>query len=38
MFQRKIAPYVFHGQTVSLCEECLAPIAACSRLSGVMAG
>ncbi|WP_371223456.1 radical SAM protein [Roseovarius sp. 2305UL8-3] len=28
MFERKIAPYVFHGQTESLCETCLAPVPA----------
>lgn len=26
MFERKSAPYLFHGQTVSLCETCLAPV------------
>jgi len=26
--QRKAAPYIFHGQTTSLCEECLLPIPA----------
>jgi uncharacterized radical SAM superfamily Fe-S cluster-containing enzyme len=26
MFERKLAPYLFHGQTVSLCETCLAPV------------
>ncbi|MGB3146950.1 MAG: radical SAM protein [Paracoccaceae bacterium] len=26
MFDRKAAPYLFHGQTVSLCDECLAPV------------
>lgn len=26
MFERKSAPYLFHGQTVSLCDECLAPV------------
>ncbi len=26
MFERKSAPYLFHGQTVSLCEVCLAPV------------
>lgn len=28
MLDRKIAPYRFHGQTVSLCETCLAPVPA----------
>ena len=28
MFERKTAPYLFHGQTVSLCETCLAPVPA----------
>lgn len=27
-FERKAAPYVFHGQTTSLCETCLAPVPA----------
>ena len=27
-FVRKAAPYVFHGQTTSLCETCLEPVAA----------
>lgn len=26
MFERKAAPYLFHGQTVSLCDTCLAPV------------
>ncbi len=26
MFDRKSAPYLFHGQTVSLCGDCLAPV------------
>ncbi|MFO1239117.1 MAG: radical SAM protein [Sphingomonadaceae bacterium] len=26
--QRKAAPYIFHGQTTSLCEECLIPVPA----------
>ena len=26
--QRKAAPYIFHGQTTSLCEECLVPVPA----------
>jgi uncharacterized radical SAM superfamily Fe-S cluster-containing enzyme len=26
--QRKAAPYLFHGQTTSLCEECLIPVPA----------
>lgn len=26
MFERKLAHYLFHGQTVSLCETCLAPV------------
>jgi 7,8-dihydro-6-hydroxymethylpterin dimethyltransferase len=26
MFERKAAPYVFHGQTMSLCDVCLAPV------------
>ncbi len=26
MFERKTAPYLFHGQTVSLCDSCLAPV------------
>ena len=26
--QRKAAPYLFHGQTTSLCEECLSPVPA----------
>jgi uncharacterized radical SAM superfamily Fe-S cluster-containing enzyme len=26
MFERKIAPYLFHGQTVSLCDLCLTPV------------
>ena len=28
MLQRKAAPYLFHGQTVSLCDLCLAPVPA----------
>ncbi len=28
MFERKIAPYLFHGQTMSLCNICLAPVPA----------
>ena len=28
MFERKIAPYLFHGQTMSLCDICLAPVPA----------
>lgn len=28
MFERKSAPYLFHGQTVSLCDECLATVPA----------
>ena len=28
MFERKSAPYLFHGQTVSLCDQCLAPVPA----------
>lgn len=28
MLQRKAAPYLFHGQTVSLCDACLAPVPA----------
>lgn len=28
MFDRKAAPYIFHGQTTSLCETCLAPVPA----------
>lgn len=28
MFERKVAPYIFHGQTVSLCDQCLAPVPA----------
>ncbi len=27
-FERKAAPYVFHGQTTSLCETCLEPVPA----------
>ncbi len=26
MFERKLAPYLFHGQTVSLCDVCLATV------------
>jgi len=28
MLQRKAAPYLFHGQTMSLCDVCLAPVPA----------
>ena len=28
MLERKTAPYLFHGQTVSLCDICLAPVPA----------
>ncbi|MDU8946685.1 radical SAM protein [Ovoidimarina sediminis] len=28
MPERKVAPYIFHGQTVSLCDQCLAPVPA----------
>jgi 7,8-dihydro-6-hydroxymethylpterin dimethyltransferase len=34
MFERKTAPYLFHGQTVSLCETCLAPVPAKVILEG----
>ncbi len=27
-FERKAAPYIFHGQTTSLCETCLEPVPA----------
>jgi uncharacterized radical SAM superfamily Fe-S cluster-containing enzyme len=27
-FERKAAPYIFHGQTTSLCETCLVPVPA----------
>ena len=26
--ERKAAPYIFHGQTTSLCETCLVPVPA----------
>ena len=26
MFERKVSPYIFHGQTESLCDQCLAPV------------
>jgi uncharacterized radical SAM superfamily Fe-S cluster-containing enzyme len=26
--ERKVAPYIFHGQTTSLCETCLVPVPA----------
>lgn len=28
MFERKSAPYLFHGQTVAICDECLATVPA----------
>jgi uncharacterized radical SAM superfamily Fe-S cluster-containing enzyme len=28
LLERKAAPYIFHGQTTSLCETCLEPVAA----------
>ena len=34
MFERKAAPYLFHGQTTSLCDVCLAPAPAKIVLEG----
>lgn len=34
MLERKAAPYLFHGQTVALCETCLAPVPAKIILEG----
>lgn len=28
MVERKVAPYIFYGQTVSLCDQCLTPVPA----------
>lgn len=34
MFERKSAPYLFHGQTVSLCDQCLATVPAKILIEG----
>lgn len=34
MFERKTAPYLFHGQTTSLCDVCLAPVPAKITIEG----
>lgn len=34
MFERKAAPYIFHGQTTSLCDLCLAPVPAKIAIEG----
>lgn len=34
MFERKAAPYLFHGQTTSLCPNCLAPVPAKITIEG----
>ena len=34
MFDRKAAPYLFHGQTVALCDQCRAPVPAKGIIEG----